>query len=568
MKKIKTLGQLEAVKLFIIVVSISVCSLSALHAQENPTKEVIIEKEYEPVVREAQRIELLPDFQDTTKAKIDFNYDIKSSVIYGQFKPQIIKPVRLTGEPLASLNRCYALLGVGNYLSTIAKFRVNSLRHEKYQWFFGLDQSNSFGMMKDRYEKKVYAGFSNTEVTAGGKHFFKNAVLEGKILYNYQKNHYYGYEVNPDSLSDELKNKLPVSREKSDYQYISKFNSEVSMYSFHTNKSKLNYNVGVVFNHIQAQNKVIEDDFAVKIYLDKYFNAQFMGFQGNVRYIKNEGLIDTANNFIVDFNPWIGLFGKQWRMQLGLNSAFDANGSEYYAYPNIQMHYNIESYFLVPYVEITGNYQVNTFERIIEENFYINPMLAVRPTNNNLTISGGIRGMVSSRLGFNINFTYRNIKDQYFYVIDTTDGLGRFFNVEYDDMSVAGIGGELSWKQSDQLNIIVRANYRNYVMDSLPHPWHLPKTTVDVTARYRMLDKLTISTDVFYRGERTSKSQFGNQTVDLSPIIDVNLMGEYQYNRILGFFVKFNNLLNRSQYVWANYQLHRFNMKAGLILLF
>ena len=83
--------------------------------------------------------------------------------------------------------------------------------------------------------------------------------------------------------------------------------------------------------------------------------------------------------------------------------------------------------------------------------------------------------MVSSRLGFNVNINYQKTDNQYFYVIDTAaDPFNRLFNVEYDNISTLTIGGELTWKQSDELNIILRGQYSTFTMDTLAAPWHTP----------------------------------------------------------------------------------------------
>ena len=150
---------------------------------------------------------------------------------------------------------------------------------------------------------------------------------------------------------------------------------------------------------------------------------------------------------------------------------------------------------------------------------------------------------------------------------DTSDLRGRFFTVEYDNMSIFSVGGELSWKQSDQLNIILRGQYSTYTLDSLAAPWHLPRSVADLTVRYRLIEKLTLSSDLFYRGERTVKKVDGTQGV-LDPLVDLNIMAEYQLNRIFGFFIKGCNILNRRQYVYDNYQMHRLHVLAGAKILF
>ena len=525
-------------------------------------KEVIVEKEYEPIIREAERISLLPDFQDTAKVQLDFSYDIQSSILHGTFTPRKIQPAKLMGEPIYPIERAYILLGAGNYLSGIGQLRVSSLKREEYQWFFGADYHGSIGKIKDQWDQSVDAKFSDTEILATGKRLFSRSTLEGKLQFNQNNRQYYGMAIHPDSVV------IPANFENNDFQKVTKFIADISLYSFTRSKKKPNYSTTLTFNHLKAEQDVIEDKFALKINLNKFYDAQFLGMETKFLYIRNEGLIDTLNNLLVDFNPWLGLFGKTWRIQAGVNSTYDENTADYHLYPNIKLHYNIASFFLVPYIEITGNYQINSFEKIVEENFYINPKQCVKPTDNKLIINGGLRGMVSSRLGFNANINFQKTNNQYFYITDSLgDSKFRFFNVEYDNISIFTIGGELTWKQSDELNIILRGQYSTFTMDSLAAPWHTPRVNADLTTRYRMYDKFTISGDIFFRGERPVKKLDGTEGT-LNPLIDLNLMAEYQMNRIIGFFIRGGNLLNRRQYVYDNYQLHRLNIKLGAKLLF
>ncbi len=530
----------------------------AQQPQKEQTKEVVVEKEYEPVVRETERITILPEFEDTTKVQVNFDYNIQSTALYGKFLPRAIQAAKLVGEPIYPLGYSYALLGAGNYLSGIGQLRINSLRSEEYQWFAGVDILGSSGKIKDQWNRETDASFMDAEIMANGKKFFKLSAFEGNVQFNNNRQKYYGQAIDPASLpTDSL----------SPSQSVTRFKADLLFYSFYRSNEKANFTTSLSFNHLHARNDVIEDKFNLNINVDKYYDNQFLGIEAKFKYIANENLPDTIKNLFIDFNPWLGLFGKTWRIQVGLNSTYDENVAKYYLYPNIKLHYNIAAFFLVPYVEVTGNYQLNTFERIITENYFVNPQLSVEPTINKIIINGGIRGMVSSRLGFNANTTFQKTENQYFYIPDSSDLNGRFFNVEYDNISIFSVGGELSWKQSDQLNIILRAQYSTYTLDLLPAPWHMPRIVSDLTVRYRIIDKLTISGDTFFRGKRTVKKIDGTQK-ELEPLIDINLMVEYQLNRIFGFFIKGNNIINRKQYVYDNYQMHGLHVLAGAKILF
>ncbi len=535
--------------------------LNLAQPPKNEQREVVVEREYEPIIQQVQRIQLIPEFQDTVTVNLNFTYDIRSSAIYGHFTPRPIQAAILRGEPIYPLDHAYFLIGGGTKLSGLTKLRVNTLRNQNYQGIFAADFQGAKGEVENRWGQNVEATYANTEIVANGKQFFQRATLEGNLQYNNYYRTYYGSAIDPQTIDQSLTSNID------EHQNINQFQTQISLYSFERNISKPNFSTEFKFNHLNSIRDVVEDKFGLRFYIDKYYDINFLGLETRIQYIQNEKLTDTLSNLFIDFNPWIGFFGRTWRIQVGLNSTYNQKTAEYYLYPNVKLHYNIAAFFLVPYVDVGGKFKLNSFEEIVKENFFINPQLAVKPTNEKFNIQSGIRGMVSSRFGFNANASYQIINNQYFFITDTTDILSRFYTVEYDNMTAFSLNGELSWKQSDELNIILRSRYTTYTLDFLPSPWHMPRFTADLTARYRMYNKLTLSTELFALGKRKFKNT--DQTIgELKPLIDINLMAEYQVNRIVGFFVKFDNILHREQQYYAHYPLHRFVFQTGAKILF
>ena len=276
----------------ILFVAAIYTSAQAQEPKKEQTKEVVVEKEYEPVVREAERITLLPEFEDTAKVQIDFDYNIRSSAMYGKFAPRAIKPAKLMGEPIYPIEHAYILLGVGNYLSGIGQVRVNSLRNQEHQWFAGADFFGSFGKIKDQWNRDVKLNSTDTEILANGKKFFKRSALEGNIQFNNNRCNYYGQAISPTEIT------IPDSLLTDDYQSVTRFNADISLYSFDRSSKKANFTTTLTFNHLQAKNDVVEDKFGLNVYVDKYYDKQFLGMEAKFKYINNENLPDTISNFL------------------------------------------------------------------------------------------------------------------------------------------------------------------------------------------------------------------------------------------------------------------------------
>jgi hypothetical protein len=520
---------------------------------------VDVSRPYEPAIKDAYKISKMPQIRDTAKIDIKFDYDISATPFLSSFKPENIKPARLKGEEPDVLERGYVRGGFGNYISPLLEVRVHSLRSEIYRWNAFFEHESVNGKIKNQYGNKQFAGFSHNRFGAKGERLFPTAVFYGQFDFKNRKSYFYGR-----TLDNPLAEVETTEFEKKDMaaQSVNRFVTQIGINSTHLDSTHLNYKLYAKFRHTNSINNAKEDKTSIGADLDYYFNHQFIGTQGIINYIQNEGMQDTLEHIFVNFNPWIGAFGKRWRVQLGVNTTYDQKTTEYLFYPSAKLHYNIVSFIMVPYFEYSGNYIINTFQRIVDENHYVDPSLYVKPTNYKKIISGGLRGNVSSRLGFNINATWKEIEDQYFYVDANTLSDVQFFDVTYDNMRHMKILAEVSWKKSEVFNVLVQAAYNQYTLDILDHPYYMPAYEINAHTRYNLKDKIILTADAFFKGERYAYDMKSGEE-KLKDIFDLNVGAEYRYNHYLSGFIQLNNILAQKRYEWLNYRLLGFQATLG-----
>jgi hypothetical protein len=520
---------------------------------------VDVTKPYEPAIKDANKISKMPIIKDTAKIETTFEYDISASPYLSSFSLENIKPARLKGEEPELLERGYVRGGFGNYLSPLLEVRVHSLRSNIYRWNAFYEHESVNGKIKNQYGNQQFAGFSYNRIGAKGERIFPNAVFYGQFDFRNRKNYFYGRTLdNP--LVDVENNEY--EKKDMDAQPVNRFVTEIGINSTHLDSTHLNYKLFGKFRHTNSKYSAKEDQTSIGADLDYYFNHQFIGTQGVINYIQNEGMVDTLEHIFVDFNPWIGAFGKRWRVQLGVNTTYDQKTAEYLFYPSAKLHYNIVSFIMVPYFEYSGDYQINTFQKIVDENHFVSPTIYVQPTNYKKIISGGLRGNMSSRLGFNLNATWREIEDQYFYIDGDTVSDVQYFNVTYDNMRHLRFLAEISWKKSEVFNVLVQAAYNQYSLDTLNHPYYMPVYEINAHTRYNLKDKIILTADAFFKGERFAYDM-KNGDKKLKDIFDLNIGAEYRYNHFLSGFIQLNNLLAQKRYEWLNYRLLGFQATIG-----
>lgn len=537
---------------------------NTLMGQVGANQEVKVVKPYEPVISDAFKLSELPKITDTLKVAPEFNYEITPSKYETTFEPKSIKPAKLISEPLSKLYYGYARVGFGTYLSPLAEISAGSKRSEKWLWHSKLNYNSSNGKVKNEAGEKVYAGLSNFGVSGSGTHFFENKTdFTFSASYKNKSSYYYGY--NPDVIDSILE--APLLKKEIEKQTLNTIYVGGNYKSNHTDSLFVNHNTYINWKGTTTKSSASENDINIGTNINYFFERQYVGVNANIRVFNNKGFETDYNYGLVDFNPWIGAFGDKYRVIVGVNTSYKTDSSDYHFYPRVSLHYNIIDFFLIPYVEINGDYQMHTYNSIFNENNFVKTDLIVSPTNNKYDISAGFRGNISSKIAFNLRVNYGRFNDQYFYVNDTSISLQNKFGVTYDDMTKVRFLGEISYKNSDRLFLSLKGNYYKYELDNELYAWHLPEYEISLNARYSIQDKIIADVNVFSIGKRFAKefnSDGSINPIELEGIVDLNVGIEYRYSKILAAFVKLNNIAGMKYYKWNHYPTQQFNLMLGV----
>lgn len=533
-------------------------------AQIGGTTNVKVVKPYEPVISDAFKLSELPKINDTIKVTPSFSYEITPVKYETKFSPNQIKPAKLIKEPLSKLYYGYAKVGFGFlYLSPLAEVSVGSKRSNNWQWNSLLHYQGSNGKVKHKDGEKVYAGLNEFSVGGKGKRFFDNStVLSLNASFSGKSSYYYGY--NPDSIT--TARPALLEKDEIEKQSLKTISFGGSFATNHLDSSHVNYKIDGNWRTTTAIDDALENRIKLGTKIDYFFEKEFVGIDADINVFSNKGYQDTASFGVINFSPWIGAFGNKWKVVVGVNTSLKTDSSSYHFYPRVSLHYNIIDHFLIPYVEVSGNYKVNTFTDLYAENRFIRNDLTVKPTNNKYKLTFGFRGNISSQIAFNLKADYALYTDKYFYVNDTSLQYNNKFEVVYDDLKQLRLLGEVSYKSSEKLYLSVKANYYNNSLSKEEYAWHLPDYDLSFNARYSIQNKIITELNVFGIGKRFAKEfDTTNNTVatELSGIVDLNLGVEYRYTKVLSAFAKINNIGAVKYYKWHNYPTHQFNIMIG-----
>ena len=551
-------------KILIIAIS-AICIIIFINkiaiSQTKLNEDVQVIKPYDPTVGDAYKINILPEINDTSGVNNKFSYNVypKQLPVYFEVSPVI--PAKMVGEPITKLYSAYLKAGYGNYNTMLGEAGLNMLRSKNYSGGFYINHLSSIAKLKLSNDFRSPASYSDNKVTLFGKKFFEHSTLSGNAIYSRNALHYYGYNT-ADCNTILKKNDV--------FQHYNTITGNAGLASNYIDSEHINYNVNLKYEYFEDKYKSYQNLLNASTDLNNFYKNELIGGKIDVLWVNKNSAIDTFNNALVKINPWVSFFGEQWRVKCGLSIETDAytDSAYYHFYPTVMLQYNVIENFLIPFIGFNGGMIQNHFSKIVKENPYTRPGLQMKNTNNLLNLNAGILGNFSKRVSFLVKGTYGLYEDMYFFVNDAV--IRNYFDVVYDgEVQLLHFSGEISYKNSEKLNVFLKGNYYKYTLKTLAKPWHKPEWDVTLATRYNLRNKIVLSFDVFALGNRfAQKYKSPDSSFKLKKIIDANIGIEYRYSKILSAFLNFNNITNSKNYYWNYYPTQGFNMLGGLTYSF
>ena len=552
---------------------------------------VIIVGEFEPVIKNAKKINSQPVIKTVSKKDQEFNYDMVPQNNSYLFVPDTIKAVKIKGEPLTKLYHAYAKAGVGNYLNTLGELHINSLRSRDLNWGLDVHHLGSDGGINDI----PFNGFSKQNVDLYGKKMLKHHVIDAGFMYDREQVYLYGYNPNLVYESESII--------KDDIQQsFSEFKVHAGLRSFITDSNEWNYNIGLNYYNLNVNpSNTTENNFVLTSEFTKYYGNEKGFLYLDIDY--NKPQIDTAfvdpirpltpitpiqysGNTLIKPGVDVRFTGDKWRLIAGFKMALETGvATNFYIYPNAEFKFNIVRNLIVPYLGVTGGIQRTSINTLRQQNPFIsgNPFLLNERTPYDAY--AGIRGVYSSNISYSISGGYKQVKDMALFVstepiFTSPPAITYFENMYhpvYDNVNIAYVKAQVSYQKEDKWNLLWRFTYNSYETEYEIKAWNLPDVTSDLTLRYNLQDKIIAKTSMTFMSTRYSKTDYSQGAELLSaniygrkldPIFDFNLGVEYRFTKKLSAFIDINNILSQNYEVYGNYQVQGINVMGGVTYSF
>lgn len=539
----------------------------ALKAQVG-TNPVNVSGDYNPVIKPSEKLLQNPSVQDTFHTRVVPSISVNPEEVELYHNPDTISAARMKNEPLKKLRRLYIKVGFGNYLTPLAEIKLNSLRSKTDVYDIGYTYFASYGKQKN----VGYPGMQQHQAGGNYKHIFNNHIVQVKGGYQFDQNHYYGYKR--DSITDTI-----FPDKKSIRQHFHSGNIEVAFGNKDPlDKERLISQSKLGYSFVMDRQKTREHAFWIGTDISKYVKEFYVGGRLNVEYYNFKSALDSSARGVglVKFNPYIKAGRDKWNVEVGLEvaGAFDTIAKGYIM-PVIYGQANLYKNHIMAFLDAKGGVERNSFDRLRRTNPFIvsNPNLAQSYTP--IDIKVGFKGFLAKYVYYNVSGGFKMTKNQAFFITDTLRPVGNYFTVVYDDMNTPYVGGEIGFAKGEKLRVALKGNYWFYKPATFAQAWHMPKIDLTLSAAYNIQDKFLFKAELYYLGEQYSPFDYNETTY--TPILkttlirnafDLNLQAEYRFNKMLSFWVNFNNFAAFRYQRWFRYPMQGFNALGGVTLSF
>lgn len=552
-------------------------------------RNIEVVRDYTPVIKEAGKINTMPELKDVNTKKIEVDYKVWTST----YKPKtdIIPSLdyALASQEENKYSReGFLRLGGGNYKSFLGELYTPIYNSDVALFDFYLKHNSSFGnvtLKKDNYDV-----LSNDVLSKGlyndnkARISFLRSIRIREISafgeFGYNRFNYYGLNSDMISFSEQNKDKKEPEYKNDDqknshltaalnFRFRSKDYIEQWKYDLQTNwrllKTHFDVAENTIFTDLAASYRMQESILSLKFQMYNVFVST--PEDGPIDFSKAKNF----NNFtVLKFNPYYSFISEVGRLNLGLKASFGINQGKNTAFsPDITGQVRVIDNIWYVYAGVTGDYKVNTLRSLANENIYLSPDARPEDTYIPLDIYLGTKLNIGKSVNTDIHIGYKIINNQYFYVnkSDST-GMKNTFDVVYDkNVGQFNCGAAVNYNFREKVDFSFKIGYNKWSLEKQKEAWMLPAAQIGLGVSYVPTDFLRFN--INYDLEAGRKAKLGkDSSVDLKNFNDISLGANYKLMSFLDVFARFNNILNQRSEFWYGYPSQGFNFLLGLTLTF
>lgn len=518
-------------------------------AQDLPSENVTVLKNFEAQLLDAERIDLSPELPqvDTVRTRQMFRIPARDLVI--DYPPPTIRPYGMRSEKPADPYHGFLRAGGG--------FPNAIYGDASYRYLF--EDRLNLGLRarhhSANFKKLENQRFSDTDAGLDAAYYFKEGfAVNAGLGYSLNNVSFYGYNQDEDFqgivLPDDVRQRFSNLRFNGGL-----FNGERTVGDF-------NYRANLDAYFLNDNFAAKEQGADLQIGGTKWFNGKHsldVLLRTDFTFFKDTATQKLHNFFLV---PAFTFHASAFKAKIGVNMA--NHKDEFSFFPDVLVSANILGSQLAAFAGADGTLQKNTFEELTS----YNPFLVSRINLRNTRIYhffAGVKGSMKT-VEYSGQVGYKRADDLALFLLDENPLIPshRRFNVLYDTATIFNVQGSVALNLVPRMQITGTVSQNIYTMRNEEKAWHLPIFTFNGGAQYTTLkDKLVVRGEVYLENGVPFRNAKGDAE-NLNALFDVSLGAEYFFSKNFGAFAKVNNLADNQRQRWQYYPTYGINALAGI----
>lgn len=563
-------------------------TVATVSAQEDKTKEkdlnreMTLEREYDPSVQDANKVNTLPVVKEPVVKKMPIDYAPYTVAADPEKEISLLPSGNIMTDIQYNKRRGYFNFGAGTYLNLNGDLGYHILSTDKDKLNIWFSHRSTNGKVKYlQMDEKVKAKLNDNMGGLNFKHEFEKLSLDMGLKYGYSGFNYYGmpainissnyypgannHDLSTNQVNQTIQGKIGIeSKEEAPFGYLLDFG--------YTN-----------FSHKYAMTKDLdgptENTFDVKFDLNSRFGGnQRIGLGGNVEYFNyslptagHEEYLFFENHAEATLSPYYKVEGDNWNVKLGANVMFvTGENKKFMASPNIAADVEVAEKTVL-YLNAGGKLYSNSMHDISQINRYINPTEELLPSRNFLDATLGIKSGVAPGFWFDVFGGYKITKDDVFFVpSNATNSFANVSNALQIDADHLFVGANLKYSYQQLFDINLKGVYNNWNVKEKDgqkyDAYGKPEMELTAGVTVRPIQNITASLDYYLATGRKTWVRGINEK--MKNINELNLTGAYTLNDTFGLYLKLNNVLFQKYEVYYGYPLQSFSAMIGVNINF
>ncbi len=570
---------------------------------ESVSREMTLEREYNPTVQDANKVNTLPVIHEPVVTKRTIDYSTYTLPAEPPKEFQLLPSGSIMTRIESNKRRGYLNLGAGNYLNINGDFGYHILSSDidKLNIFFSHRSTNG----KVEYiqsDEKIKQKINDNLGGINFNHKFEQATLSLGVNYGYSAFNYFGYPYTFLFTQDVLPQ---YDRETNQVNQTIGVNLGVQS----NEGAALGYLIGVDYANFSQKygysteyDGVGENKITTNLGLNALFGGnQQVGILAKFDYFNfsdpKDPLLNNSyklgeNHLEGTLSPYYRLEGDIWNLKLGANAMFiTGDNDKIFFSPNIALDVKATDQ-TVFYLKADGKINSNTPYELSRINRYADPFTVATPSRTWIDGLVGLCSNVGSGFWFDVFAGYKATDNDAFF-IPVLINFGNVASVQQWDANALKVGASFKYNYSQMIEFSLKGTYTKWNVEGTysynPNPlssaflelteftdlkaYGRPDFELSTGIQLTPIEPLTFNLDYYLGTGRYAllapNQLFGSipyttpQNEKLDNIHDVNVTGTWKFNDTFGVYAKINNLLFQKYDLNYGYPSQGLNAMVG-----